>query len=161
MIDPIRLIVSASNAARLSQIEWGAINCFLFSVKPQNIQLLTNATSNQACLGSYLNFTCSVGSANPPVTSYELFKNDVVVDTSSSGMWIRMLPNSGVFTYKCLANNTQGTANSTSVIITFGGKYDKLSRKKNSEKSLTQPFDVVMTSLSSDKIIILKFYFNL
>ena len=96
---------------------------FLFSVKPQNIQLLTNATSNQACLGSYLKFTCSVGSANPPVTSYELFKNDVVVDTSSSGMWIRMPPSSGEFTYKCLANNTQGTANSTSIIISVEGKY--------------------------------------
>ena len=96
---------------------------FLFSVKPQNIQLLTNASSNQACLGSYLNFTCSVGSANPPVTSYELFKNDVVVDTSSSGMWIRMPPNSGVLIYKCLANNTEGTANSTSIILSVGGKY--------------------------------------
>ena len=70
-----------------------------------------------------------MGSSNPPVTSYQLLKNDVVVDTSSSGMWIRMPPNSGVFTYKCLANNTVATANSTSVNITFGGKYDKLSRK--------------------------------
>ena len=77
-----------------------------------------------------MNFTCSVGSANPPVTSYQLLKNDVVVDTSSSGMWIRMLPNIRVITYTCLANNTVGTANSTSVIIAFGGKYDKLSRKK-------------------------------
>ena len=104
-----------------------------------------------------MNFTCSVGSANPPVTSYQLLKNDVVVDTSSSGMWIRMLPNIRVITYKCRVNNTVGTANSTSVIITFGGKYDKLSRKK-SEKSLTQRLDVAMTSLSRDKIIILKFY---
>ena len=64
-----------------------------------------------------------MGSANPPVTSYQLLKNDVVVDTSSSGMWIRMLPNIRVIAYKCLANNTVGTANSTSVIITFGGKY--------------------------------------
>ena len=72
-----------------------------------------------------MNFICSVGSATPPVISYQLLKNDVVVDTSSSGMWIRMLPNSGVFTYKCLANNTVGTANSTSIIITVGGKYEK------------------------------------
>ena len=98
-----------------------------------------------------------MGSANPPVTSYQLLKNDVVVDISSSGMWIRMLPNIRVIAYKCLANNTVGTAKSTSVIITFGGKYDKLSRKK-SEKSLTQLLDVAMTSLSRDKIIILKFY---
>ena len=102
-----------------------------------------------------------MASANPPVTSYQLLENDVVVDTSSSGMWIRMLPNIRVITYKCRVNNTVGTANSTSVIITFAGKYDKLSRKKNSEKSLTQRSDVAMTSLSGDKMIILKFYFNL
>ena len=96
---------------------------FLSSVKPEDVQLLTNASANQACLGSYLNFNCSVGSANPPVIFYQLLKNDVVVDTSNSGMWIRMLPNSGVFTYKCVVNNTLGTANSTSVIITVGGRY--------------------------------------
>ena len=33
--------------------------------------------------------------------------------------------------------------------------------KKNSKSILTQRFDVAMTSLSSDKIIILKFYINL
>ena len=104
-------------------------HCFLFPVKPENIQLLTNATANQGCLGSYLKFNCSVGSANPPVTSYELYENDVVVDKSSSGMWIRMPPSSGVFIYTCLANNTEGTANSTSIIITVGGIYDKLSIK--------------------------------
>ena len=38
-----------------------------------------------------------------------------------------MLSKSGLFTYKCLANNTAGTANSTSVNITGGGKYDILS----------------------------------
>ena len=87
------------------------------------MQLLTNASANQACLGSYLNFNCSVGSANPPVIFYQLLKNNVVVETSNSGMWIRILPNSGLFTYKCLVNNTLGTADSTSVIITVGGKY--------------------------------------
>ena len=38
-----------------------------------------------------------------------------------------MLSKRGLFTYKCLANNTAGTANSTSVNITGGGKYDILS----------------------------------
>ena len=99
-----------------------------------------------------MNFICSVGSANPPVTFYQLLINDVVVDTSSSGLWIRMLTNSGVFTYKCLANNSLGTTNSTSIISTVGGKYDKLSRIKIREKSLTQRFDVTMAPLSSDKI---------
>lgn len=97
---------------------------FQFSVKPENVKLSTNATGNQTCLGSYLNFTCTVGSsANPKVFSYLLLKNDVGVDTGSSGMWIRMPSSSGVFNYKCIANNTVGTADSTSVNITVGGKF--------------------------------------
>ena len=81
----------------------------LFSVKPENVQLLTNTTANNTCPGGYWNYTCSVGAANPQVTSYQLLENDIAVDTSSSGMWIRTLSNSGVFTYKCLANNTVGS----------------------------------------------------
>ena len=98
----------------------------LFSVKPENVRLSTSAIGNQACLGSYLNFTCTVSSsANPPVFSYQLLKNDVVVDTNSSGMWIRMPSSSGDFSYKCVAKNTVGTANSPSVNVTVGGKYEQ------------------------------------
>ena len=81
----------------------------LFSVKPENVQLLTNITENNTCPGGYWNFTCSVGAVNPQVTSYQLLENDIAVDASSSGMWMRTLLNSGVFTYKCLANNTVGS----------------------------------------------------
>ena len=85
------------------------INSFLFSVKPENVQLLTDITVNKTCLGSHWNFTCLVGAANPEVTYYQLLENDIAVDTDSSGMWMRTLSNSGFFTYKCLANNTVGT----------------------------------------------------
>ena len=81
----------------------------LFSVKPENVELLTNITANNTCPGGYWNFTCSVGAANPQVTSYQLLRNDIAVDTDSSGMWIRKLSNGGVFTYKCLANNAVGS----------------------------------------------------
>ena len=93
----------------------------LFSVKPENVQLLTNITANNTRPGGYWNFTCSVGAANPQVTSYQLLENDIAVDTSSSGMWIRTLSNSGEFTYKCLANNTAGStisANEKKIAIT-------------------------------------------
>lgn len=82
---------------------------FLFSVKPENVQLLTNITVNKTCPGSHWNFTCLVGAANPEVTCYQLLENDIAVDTDSSGMWMRTLSNSRFFTYKCLANNTVGT----------------------------------------------------
>ena len=82
---------------------------FLFSVKPENVQLLTNVTANKTCPGSHWNFTCLVAAAKPDVISYQLLENDVVVGTGSSGMWVRLLSSTGVFTYKCLANNTVGT----------------------------------------------------
>ena len=94
----------------------------LFSVKPENVRLLTNITANNVCPGGYWNFTCSVGAANPQVTSYQLVANDIAVDTSSSRMWIRTLSNSGVFTYKCLANNTVGsTISANEKNITIAG----------------------------------------
>ena len=92
----------------------------LFSVKPENVQLLTNVTANNTCPGGYWNFTCSVDAANPQVTSYHLLENDIAVDTSGSGMWIRTLSNSGEFIYKCLANNTVGStisANEKKIIV--------------------------------------------
>ena len=97
---------------------------FLFSVKPDNVQLLTNFTANKTCPGSFWNFSCLAGPAKPDVFSYQLFANDVVVDKDSSGMWVRLLSSSGVFTYKCLANNTVGTTISENEKnITVAGNY--------------------------------------
>lgn len=94
---------------------------FFFSVKPVLVQLFTNGTTNTAYHGSILNFTCSVGSANPQVTSYHLLENGFCVAPSSSGIWIRVMSSSGMFNYKCLANNTAGTTISAGVNVTVGG----------------------------------------
>ena len=88
------------------------------------MQLLTNFTANKTCPGSFWNFTCLVGPAKPDMFSYQLLANDVVVDTDSLGMWVRFLSSSGVFTYKCLANNTVGTTISENEKnITVAGNY--------------------------------------
>ena len=88
------------------------------------MQLLTNFTANKTCPGSFWNFTCLVGPAKPDMFSYQLLANDVVVDTDSSGMWVRLLSISGVFTYKCLANNTVGTTiGENEKNITVAGNY--------------------------------------
>ena len=101
---------------------------FLFSVKPDYVQLLTNYTANKTCPGSFWNFTCLVGPAKPDTFSYQLLSNDIVVDTDSSGMWVRLLSSSGVFTYKCLANNTVGTTISENEKnITVAGNCDCVS----------------------------------
>ena len=94
-----------------------------FLVKPENVQLTTSAANNKACQGGSISFNCSAD-ANPSVTSYQLFENDTaILATNTSGMWSRNLTNGGVFIYKCVANNTLGSAYSTSVTVTVNGNF--------------------------------------
>ena len=96
--------------------------CYLFSVKPEDLQLTTNVTANKACLNDVVFFNCSAANANPPVALYQFFENDVLFGSSSSGMFSKMVMNSGNLTYKCVANNTAGTTSSQDVTITVNGK---------------------------------------
>ena len=89
--------------------------------KPENVQLMTNATADKACRNDVVKFNCSAD-ANPPVASYQLFINDTANETSSSGMWSKPLSSSGLLIYVCVADNTLGSASSTSVSIAVNGK---------------------------------------
>ena len=89
--------------------------------KPENVQLTTNATGDKACKNDIVKFSCSAN-ANPPVASYQLFKNDTALEISNSGMWSEQMTSSELYVYKCVANNTIGTASSTSVSITVNSK---------------------------------------
>ena len=93
----------------------------LFSVKPEDVQLTTNASANKACPNDVVSFDCSAANANPPAM-YHFFENDVLFGSSSSGMLSKMVMNSGNLTYKCVANNTAGTTSSQNVSITVNGK---------------------------------------
>ena len=95
---------------------------FVFSVKPEDVQLTTNVTANKACLNDVVFLNCSAANANPPVALYHFFENDVLFGSSSSGMFSKMVMNSGHLTYKCVANNTAGTTSSQDVSITINGK---------------------------------------
>ena len=86
------------------------------------MQLTTNVTANKACLNDVVFFNCSAANANPPVALYQFFENDVLFGSSSSGMFSKMVMNSGNLTYKCVANNTAGTTSSQNVSITVNGK---------------------------------------
>ena len=86
------------------------------------MQLTTNVTANKACLNDVVFFNCSAANANPPVALYQFFENDVLFGSSSSGMFSKMVMNSGNLTYKCVANNTAGTTSSQDVSITVNGK---------------------------------------
>ncbi|XP_066025219.1 fibroblast growth factor receptor 4-like isoform X2 [Pocillopora verrucosa] len=86
--------------------------------KPENVQLKTSVMDNKACKGDMIGFNCSAY-ARPSVTSYQLFENDTaILDANPSGMWKRNVLNGGVFTYKCMANNSLGTEVSPFVMVT-------------------------------------------
>ena len=100
------------------------INILFLIDKPENVQLTTNASANKACQSNILELTCSVGDANPEVTSYHLFRNDTDLGESNTGMWVKTLSNSGLLMYKCVANNSVGNSESRSVSITANGNHD-------------------------------------
>ena len=85
------------------------------------MQLTTNVTANKACLNDAVFFNCSAANANPPVALYQFFENDVLFGSSSSGMFSKMVMNSGNLTYKCVANNTAGSTSSQDVSLTVNG----------------------------------------
>ena len=99
------------------------LNFCFFIVKPENVELAISAMNNKSCLGDVVNFTCSAH-ANPAVSLYQLFENDTaLLDTNAVGMWNRTFTSGGVYFYKCVASNTMGSINSTSVMLTVNGNF--------------------------------------
>ena len=99
---------------------------FYYSIvdPPENVLLTTNATTNKTCQGDVVSFTCSAD-AVPSAMSFQLFKDNVPMETSASGMWVKALSEGGMFHYKCVANNSIGSASSTNVNITVNGKWHR------------------------------------
>ena len=88
--------------------------------KPEGVQLLTS--EEPFCSGTNIIFNCTADS-NPPVHTYQLFESEVLLnDNSNSGVWNRTMLTGGEFVYKCVVNNTIGTASSANVTITVNGK---------------------------------------
>ena len=46
------------------------------------------------------------------------------MEISDSGVWAKTLSEGGMFDYKCVANNSIGSASSTNVNIVVNGKWD-------------------------------------
>ena len=88
---------------------------------PEKVQMMTNATGKKTCLNDVVSFTCSAD-AVPSVMSFQLFENNVPLQTSSSGMWFKKLSKGGVFVFRCVANNSLGSTNSADVSITVNGE---------------------------------------
>ena len=73
------------------------------------------------CIGDVIGITCSAD-GKPAVHTYQLFENETPVNdgNSSAGVWIRKDLKEGNFSYRCVANNTVGTAEKT-VDVTVKG----------------------------------------
>jgi len=83
--------------------------------KPENLQFGADKTT--VCQNDVVTFTCSAD-GNPVVHIYQFYENDTLVHNSSSGVWRRTMSTGGMFIYKCVANNTVGTASSMNVHVT-------------------------------------------
>ena len=89
-------------------------------VVPENVLLVANETT--VCQNDVVSFICSA-TANAVVHTYKMYENNMLIDSSSLGVLRRAMSAGGVFNYTCMANNTVGTADSTSsVSITVNGK---------------------------------------
>ncbi|RMX55961.1 hypothetical protein pdam_00025237 [Pocillopora damicornis] len=88
--------------------------CFI--VKPTNVTLRVNET--KVCKNSSISFTCKA-KANPEVHSYQLHVNGVnSTDENSNGSWTKTMSHEGKYRYSCVANNSVGHEESSTVIVT-------------------------------------------
>ena len=72
------------------------------------------------CKGEIISITCSAD-GKPDVDTYQLFENDTPVpDGDTAGVWKRTMSVQGMFTYRCVANNTVGTSDKN-VTVTVNG----------------------------------------
>ena len=73
------------------------------------------------CKGDVISITCSADGKRAEHT-YQLFENELPVKdrNSSAGVWIRKDLKEGDLSYRCVANNTVGTAEKT-VNVTVKG----------------------------------------
>jgi len=66
--------------------------------------------------------------ANPPVHTYLLYENDVLINMGISGTWTKTMKNSGQFMFRCEADNsiqTIGKSGNTSLTVD-GGEFEAM-----------------------------------
>ncbi|XP_068686490.1 hemicentin-1-like [Montipora foliosa] len=106
---------------------------------PASVRLVANARENKNCSASLLvNFTCEASQANPPVESYQLFKSQEIVDTSSRGTWIENISSKGDHIYSCRALHSLGNVRSSDVIVTFNVPVQVSVHVKSGSETLTE-----------------------
>ena len=86
--------------------------CFFSLVKPENVKLMVN--DSVICKNDVVSIACSAN-GKPAVHIYQLFENEIPVNDGNSlaGVWIRKDLKGRDLSYRCVANNTVGTAEKT------------------------------------------------
>lgn len=86
---------------------------------PENASLSTNlSTVPVVCVGMAVRFTCTVAATNPAVDTFTFSENGIVISNKTdAGLWIKTLDTGGKVTYKCRANNSQGTSSSRKTLL--------------------------------------------
>ena len=87
------------------------------------MELVTNVTSENICIGTIVKLTCKAD-ANPSVDTYTLYKNDEVVAQGQEIIYIDTLGLPGQYIYRCETNNSVGTGRSSDTTLTVGGTYE-------------------------------------
>ncbi|XP_068733582.1 fibroblast growth factor receptor 4-like [Montipora capricornis] len=83
---------------------------------PEGIQL--HVSEEEVCNGTTISFNCSAETANPMELNYQLYENNMMIGVvSSTGVWNKTMTVGGVFVYKCMVNNSVGTAMSSTVSV--------------------------------------------
>ena len=80
-------------------------------------------SEEEVCNGTTISFNCSAETANPTELKYQLYENNMMIGVvSSTGVWNKTMTVGGVFVYKCMVNNSVGTAMSSTVSVNVNGK---------------------------------------
>ena len=96
------------------------------------MKLVWNVTSENICIGTIADLTCKAD-ANPPVDTYTLYRNNEVVAQGQEIIYIDTLGSHGQYIYRCEANNSVGTGQSSNTTWTVGGKYEEIVFSKHKQ----------------------------
>ena len=88
---------------------------------PEGVQF--QAGEETVCSGTTITFQCSVADANPRKLTYQLYENNVMISSGSTGVWKREMTAGGVLPYNCVVTNMIGTTMSTNISVSVNGNY--------------------------------------